>query len=128
MPASGRARAGAFKQAALGGEIVLHGVVKIEMVAGEIGEDGRGEAAAPQAIERQRVRAGFEHRVRAAFAHDFGEESACRSRDSGVVVVAGCVASGVRYSMVPNKPLLQARGAHDGIEQESSWWFCRWCR
>ena len=69
------ARAGAFKQAALGGEIILHGVVKIEMIAGQIGEDGHGEAAAPQAIERQRVRAAFQHRVRPAFPHDFGEEA-----------------------------------------------------
>ena len=44
-----------FKQAALGSEVVLEGLVKIEMVAREVREDRRRKPAAPQTVLRQRV-------------------------------------------------------------------------
>ena len=86
--ASERSGAGAFKQAALGCEIVLHRVVKIEMIARQIGEDGSRKAATPQTIERQGVRTAFQNRV-VPPARTISERKRCRSRDSGVVVLAG---------------------------------------
>ena len=113
-----RARAGAFKQPALGGEVVLKAVVKIEMVAGEIGEDGGGEVAAPEPIERQRVRTGLEHGVRAAGADDVGEKtlqvqgfrSGGRGRTSSLRCAIGDGAE---------EPALVAGRAHDRIDQKT---------
>src|SRR4029077_8068418 len=73
--AARRSRAGTLKQASLGGEIILHGVVEIEMIARQIGENGNGKAAAPKTIEGQRVRTAFQNRVRAARPDDFGKET-----------------------------------------------------
>ena len=92
----GSARAGAFEQAALGGEIILEGVVKIEMVAGEIGEDGGGEMATPQR-DRAPARGSWLPARRACRRRrTTSARKPCRSSDSGVVVVAGRVACGVR--------------------------------
>ena len=40
---------GAVEEQALGGEVVLHGLVIVEMVAGEVGEDGDVEVDAGHA-------------------------------------------------------------------------------
>ncbi len=68
---SRRRRACAFKQAALGREIFLKSLVIVEMVAREIRENRHRERASPQTVHRQRVRTGFEHRVRASRANNF---------------------------------------------------------
>ena len=112
------ARAGAFEQAALGGEVLLEGLVKIEMVAREIGEDGGGEPATPQAIQRQRVRTGFQHGVRAAGVNDLGEKAlqvqrfrrggGGRTRCSRRAIDDGA-----------EEAALVAGGAHDRIDQEA---------
>ncbi len=62
-----RARARAFEETALGGEIFLESFVVIEMVAREIREHGRGEMASPQTVHGQRVRTCFHHDGGAAF-------------------------------------------------------------
>ncbi len=71
----GGARAGAFEQETLGSEVLLEGVMKIEMVAREIREDRGCKMTTPNPIKRQRVRTGFEHGVRAAGVSDLGEKA-----------------------------------------------------
>ncbi len=58
---------------ALRREIFLERLVIIEMIAREIRENRDREMAAPQAVHCQRVRTGFQHRVRAARIADFRE-------------------------------------------------------
>ena len=75
---------GAVEEKPLGGEVLLHRLVVVEVVAGEVGEDGdvEGDAAGAALVE--------------GVAGDFGDEfggaaltpsaiSSKRSRDSGVV-------------------------------------------
>ncbi len=69
-----RARTGALKEPALGFEIVVEGFVKIDVVAGEIGEDRRGKVAAPNAIEGQSVRTGLHDGVGTAGIANFREK------------------------------------------------------
>ena len=70
-----RAATGPLKEAALGGEVILKCPVEIEVVASQVGENGSGEAATPQAFLHQGVRTGFQNGVGPAFGHDFREET-----------------------------------------------------
>src|ERR1035438_8408248 len=72
---SGRPRDGAGEQQLLGGEIILHGVMEIQVVAREIGEDGRVESQAVNAAQRQGVRRHFHDCMRAARGFQFCEET-----------------------------------------------------
>ena len=63
-----RRRARAFEQAALRREIILEGLVIIEMVARKIRENCHRKRASPQTVHRERMRTGFENGVRASGA------------------------------------------------------------
>ena len=50
-----RSSTGAFKQTALGGEIILKSFVKVHVLARQVGKNGRLKAAAPETIHHERV-------------------------------------------------------------------------
>ena len=57
----------------LGGEILVHGVVVVEVIAGEIGEDRDIERNAEDPLLRQRVRGNFHHGFSRALADSLRE-------------------------------------------------------
>ena len=74
----GRARSPPFvgqKQRALGGEVVVEGLVKVEMVARQVREDDRLEDDTGRALERQSMRRGL-HDARPVAAVDHRAEHA----------------------------------------------------
>ena len=83
-----RTRAGTFKQAAFGSKVIVEVFVEVDVVAGQIGENGGGEMATPQTVHGQRVGTRFQHRIGAP-ASRISAKKLCKSRDSGVVFGAG---------------------------------------
>ena len=72
----GRGRAaGAFEQLLLGREVGLHGEMKIEMIAGEVGEDGGVKLQAVDAAEGERVGGHLHGGVSAALLAQLREEA-----------------------------------------------------
>ena len=70
-----RRRAGAGEQQLLGGEIVFHRVMKIQMVASEVGKNGGMEVKSVDAAERQRVGRHFHGGVRTAAVLELREQA-----------------------------------------------------
>ena len=65
---------GPLEQRLLGGEVGLHGAVKIQVVARQIGENGGMEMQPVNPAQRQRVRGNFHGGVRAAGALQLREQ------------------------------------------------------
>ena len=116
----GRARrfgAAAFEQYLLGGKILFHGVVIVEVVAGEIGED--------RDIERNSVDPLLLQRVRGDFHHGFGRALAQRLVQNAIQfqrfrrsVRRGQDFSGNVIFDGPDQRALAAGGGQDRFEQE----------
>ena len=64
----------AVEEQALGGEVLLHRLVIVEMVAGEVGEDGHIKLDAGGAALVERVAGNFGDQFGGAAAHAFGHE------------------------------------------------------
>ena len=64
----------AVEEQALGGEVLLHGLVVVEMVAGEVGEDGDVEVDAGSAALVERVARDFGDQFGGAAADAFGHQ------------------------------------------------------
>ncbi len=62
-----------LEEAPLGGEVVVHVAVEVEVIAREIREDPGGEAQIVDAFQRQRVRRHFHHAGAAALIHHLAE-------------------------------------------------------
>ncbi len=111
-----RRTAGALEQALLGGEIRFHGAVKIQVVAGQVGEDRGVEGQAVHASQLQRVRRDFHGDVGPAFRFQFGEQPhqverfrsgiGRRQDTAGQVILDG-----------PDKRRGGAGGAQHGVDQ-----------
>ncbi len=63
------------EEQALGPVVLLHRLVEIEMVLGEVGEDGRGEMDRIGAVERQRVGGDLHHARLVAGVEHLGERA-----------------------------------------------------
>ena len=83
-----RIGAAAFKQHSLGGEIFVHRLVIVEVVARQVGEHGDVKRHAEHALLRQRVRRNFHDCFGRALAQRLIEKRASSSA-SGVVCGAG---------------------------------------
>ena len=108
----------AFKQAALGGEIIFHGVVEIEMITGQICEDARSKTTAPKAIKGKRVRTAFQNGVGAACPNDFGKEALQverfgRSGSRGIGFARGAIFDGAKEAAI------ETGGMNDGVQKKA---------
>ena len=77
-------------------EVRVHVAVEVEVVAGEVREDGHLERAAVHALQPERVRRDLQHGVRQP-ASTISRNRACRSEASGVVRAASARRSPMRY-------------------------------
>ena len=64
----------AVEEKALRGEVVFHGVVIVEVVTGEVGEDGHIERDADHAALIERVAGNFGDQFSRAAGHAFGHQ------------------------------------------------------
>ena len=62
-----------LEQPPLGGEVLLHVAVEVEVVARQVGEDAGGEAQVVDAPQRQRVRRHLHHAGAAAVGHHLAQ-------------------------------------------------------
>ena len=106
-----------LKENCLGGEIIFHGAVIVEMVAGQVREDGNVEWNAVDALLLQRVRGDFHHRLGAPSVEGAREELIqLESFRSGVRSGIGLVLDAIFDG--PNQRCLAPAGAQHGIEKE----------
>jgi hypothetical protein len=69
--ASGRQH---FEQPALRGEVRLHVLMEVEVIARQVAEHAGGEAHAVDALQRQSVRRDFHHRGTAAVLQHLAQQ------------------------------------------------------
>src|SRR5208283_2806158 len=103
---------------ALGGEVVVKGLVEVDMIARQIGENSGGEMAAPQAVQRQGVGTRFHHGVSALRAANLRKETLQvlgfrRGIRRGEFAARRAISDGAKQSG------LRSRSAHDRINQRS---------
>ena len=113
----GARRALGLKQQTLGGGVLFHGAVKIQMIAREIGEDRGMELEAVNAAERQRVRGDLHGQVRAAALAPDSAAKRMTSSDSGVVLGAGMRSSRQAIFDGSDQAGDLARGAQNRVDQ-----------
>ena len=94
---------GAGEQAPLGGEVVLHVRVVVEVVARQVGEERGGEAGAGHPALGERV-GGDLHRARRVPRVAHAGEQRLQVDASGVVWATGSTTPPTRASMVPMRP------------------------
>ncbi len=104
------------KERALGGEVGLEGRVKVEVVAGQVGEDERLEGDAGRALERQGVRRGL-HDTRQVAAFDHLAKQALQLERIGRGELRIPFDAGDAVDHGAQKSRAQARGRKDRRQQ-----------
>ena len=116
-----------LEEPALGREVRLHVLVEVEVIAGQVGEDGGGEAHAVDALEGQRVRRHLHHARAVAVRDHVAQES---------LHVGGFGRGPARPRGPPVRPCSArcrappptGRRRRAPRRAGRSWSSCRWCR